>query len=106
MDNPQLPVPELPAPCRMSAVPDCYAIWRQLADLWLAQPVATGGPIRTSRGLADHLGVPAQNVSQWKTGSGDKSAAPWFLIMRLALELDVLVVLDPRDGARLHARVA
>lgn len=92
-----------PSPCQMNTEPDRYALWKQLTDLW----AQTGpeGP-RTMRSLAEHFGVPNQNVSQWKTGSGEKSAAPWFLIMKLALELNVLVVLDPHDGARLHSRAA
>ena len=92
----------LPAPCHPGAVPDCFAIWKQLADLWLARtPVGAAEP-RTSKGLAELLGVPPQNVSQWKTGSSGKAPAPWHYIMILALDLGLVVVLDPREGARLH----
>lgn len=92
----------LPAPCQHGAVPDCYAIWKQLADLWLAQPVPEGEEPRTSRQLALVLGVAPQNVSQWKTGSAGKAAAPWHYVMILALDLGLVVVLDPREGARLY----
>lgn len=92
----------LPAPCQHGAVPDCYAIWRQLVNLWLAQPCTEGEQPRTSKELGVLLGVPAQNVSQWKTGSSGKAAAPWNYIMQLALDLGLVVVLDPREGARLY----
>ncbi len=94
----------LPPPCQPGSVPDCYAIWRQLVELWGARANPDGTP-RTGRQLASALGVPPQNVAQWKTGSSGKSCAPWHAIMHVAHEVGVVVVLDPEHGACLHERV-
>lgn len=90
----------LPPPCLPDAVPDRYTIWRQLTELWIAKEAG-----RTNRKLAEHLDVSAQHLSQWKTGSCGKAPVMWHYIMILALELGLVVVLDPKEGARLHMEV-
>lgn len=81
---------------RRGVEPDRFALFRDLRRLW--KEANDGG---TNEDLGLWLGVPRQNVAQWSTGSGEKSPAPWWAIMRLADDLGLVVVIDGQS-ASLH----
>lgn len=60
--------------------PPLNALFEQLRDIWRAEE-----PGRTYTELADKVGVPTQNISQWATGS-DGRRPPWHVIMWLCEE--------------------
>lgn len=113
--------PDKPAPnydhlqvmCRPDTAPDRYRFraFASLREKWVeidkvAHSYHTGEPMldeegnprkRTMTLLADCLGVSKQAVSQWATGSGDKSPPPWHIIMWLCDQVGLQIVVRPDD---------
>jgi len=90
---------KIPPYCQDGAEPDRYGLFDTLRNMWIeAEPTIKIGREerpRTFAALADHLGVPKQNVTQWATGSGGKAPAPWWYIMRLCHELGLGISITP-----------
>lgn len=103
--SPQKPIrwkEDPPEGCRPGATPNHAALLRSLLDLWLkgGEP----GEFRTQKALCEKLGVIPQKLSNWKAnipGSG-LGPCPWWLLLRLAHEVDVVIVIDPEKGAQIY----
>ena len=96
------PVIDLTLP---GANPNRYELFARLREMWINLDEPTPGTKdkkRTSSSLADYLCEPKQRVTQWATGSGGKSPAPWSVIMRLCHDLGLGVALHPKEGPKLY----
>lgn len=91
-----------PEACQRGAAPNNVALLRVLLDLWLrgGEP----GETRTQKALCEKLGVIPQNLSNWKANHPGKrpEPCPWWLLLRLAWEVDVVIVIDPEKGAQIY----
>lgn len=77
------------------------ALFAELRDRWLA--AGDDDPKRTTVALSKLLDVSLTKVSCWTTGSD--GVAPWWVILRVAYELGLVVVLAP-DSVSLVERSA
>lgn len=91
--------------CEDGAEPNRYKIFAKLREMWckVKEPILIGGEEqnRSSAALSRYLDVSKQAVTQWATGSGGKSPAPWHVIMKLCKDLGLGVALEPK-GAKLY----
>jgi len=104
----------LPAMCQRGAEPDRVPLLRQLINLWLDGGVqlvdGKHKETRTQKMLAEKYGILPQNLSKWATmpkvvdGQPPRRShpAPWWLVMRLAYDVGVVVVIDPAEGVRIY----
>lgn len=103
--TPQLPIrwkDEIPEGCQRGATPDRVALLRVLLDLWLRGGEA--GEFRTQKALCEKLRIIPQDLSNWKANAPGKKPefCPWWLLLRLAFEVDVVIVIDPEKGAQIY----
>lgn len=89
------PAVEFPL-CETGAEPDRFKIFATLREMWKKQEEG-----RTYAGLSDHLGYTKQQVSQWATGSGGKSPAPWSVLMTMCNELGFGIAIEP-SGVKIY----
>jgi len=91
------PVPkDAPVLCHVGTEPDRFKIFATLRECWKSEEKD-----RTYSALATTIGYTKQQVAQWATGSGDKSPAPWSVIMLLCNELGYGVAIAP-GGVKLY----
>lgn len=99
MTTPNLPL------CQEGAEPDRFKLFAKLRELWKSKDgtkLINGKEDPYSyASLGRWLDVPKQSISQWATGTGDKSPPPWHIVMRLATELGLGVALEG-EGAKLY----
>ena len=100
-DNPtpieaQSPKEVAPPLCEPGAEADRFRLFATLREQW-----RDAEPGRTYTQLAEELGVTKQNVSQWATGTGDRSPPPWWILMELCHRLDLGIGLEP-GGSKLY----
>jgi len=86
----------MPILCTYDIEPNRYVMFARLRSMW-----KEAGEGRSYAQLADLLGVPKQAIAQWATGTGSKSPAPWYVIMRLCFWLGLAVAVEP-GGAKLY----
>lgn len=90
--------PSNPSPLAVQgAQPPVRAIYRTLRERWLESRDDS------QAGLARRLGVQAQQVSQWASGSDATKHPPWWVLLAMADDLG-LAVLVQADGAYLVKR--
>jgi hypothetical protein len=94
-----------PPLCQNGNEPDRYKMFASLREMWkhMDEPLVLDGEEcdRTYVNLARRLDTSKQAVAQWATGSGDKSPAPWHVIMTLCHDLGLGVAIEP-SGAKLY----
>ena len=95
---PKSPLPELPVYCHDNVEANRYSLFATLREMWRKQR-EDAGQVSTYAELARLLEVPRQSVTQWATGSGDKSPAPWHILMRLCHWCEVGIRLEPEKVA-------